>query len=49
MAGDNVRRKCLRCLKGFRSKHIGNRICSRCKDSAAYRESVELEEYGVIR
>ncbi len=32
------KRKCLMCNKGFVSQHIGERVCSNCKSTAAWRE-----------
>ena len=31
-------RKCLQCGRGFSSKGIHNRICTRCKDTLSWRE-----------
>ncbi|MDD9877633.1 MAG: hypothetical protein OXR84_09365 [Magnetovibrio sp.] len=31
-------RKCLMCGKGFQSNHVGERVCTNCKSTAAWRE-----------
>lgn len=36
-------RQCLRCRSDFESAWAGERICSRCKSSNAWRSSVPLE------
>lgn len=31
-------RKCLMCSRDFTSQHVGERVCSNCKSTAAWRE-----------
>ena len=31
-------RKCLMCSKDFVSSHVGERVCTNCKSTAAWRE-----------
>ncbi len=41
-------RKCLCCEKQFASDSIGNRICTACKDTAAYRSGMQSCALGPI-
>ncbi|MDE0991625.1 MAG: hypothetical protein OSA23_00360 [Rhodospirillales bacterium] len=33
------KRKCLMCTKDFTSQHLGERVCTNCKSTSAWRES----------
>jgi hypothetical protein len=33
------KRKCLMCSKDFTSQHLGERVCTNCKGTSAWRES----------
>jgi len=38
-------RQCLRCRATFSSRWSGERICSRCKSSIAWRSGIPLKSY----
>jgi uncharacterized paraquat-inducible protein A len=40
-------RQCLRCQDTFRSEWAGERICPRCKTTAAWRKGVPQQSYPV--
>ena len=42
-------RQCLRCHDTFHSEWAGERICSRCKSTAAWRKGVPQQSHPVSR
>ena len=36
----NKKRKCLMCGKDFLSRHIGERVCTSCKETTTWRSGV---------
>ena len=39
------KRRCLMCRTDFQSAHAGERVCSRCRQSKAWREG-DMPSYG---
>tara|TARA_R110001592_G_scaffold104697_1_gene294573 strand:- start:67895 stop:68671 length:777 start_codon:yes stop_codon:yes gene_type:complete len=43
------RRNCVKCSKKFTSRHFGERVCPRCRNSSAYRPSIDPRYEGATR